>query len=249
MAAWYAGGGCLSYTCMGGIGYASTYGYIFPPYLHFWRIWGYLPRVAFNLDYFFKKAHAHGKQALTMCMGLGCNAAGVTACRIIDSPRERLIGIITNNYIPCNGRFPVLITLSTVFIAGGAGGMRPVLAAVMVLGLITLSVVITLVVSRILSCTVLKGLPSVFFSGASSLQNPSNREGSHTFHSGPYSVCSGPGCDGSGTGRTGYMAYGERKRIRQYSVKPLRRIYRSLCPCYRTGRLHIAGFFTGFAGQ
>lgn len=123
---------------------------------------GYLPRVAFNLDYFFKKAHAHGKQALTMCMGLGCNAAGVTACRIIDSPRERLIGIITNNYIPCNGRFPVLITLSTVFIAGGAGGMRPVLAAVMVLGLITLSVVITLVVSRILSCTVLKGLPSSF---------------------------------------------------------------------------------------
>ena len=66
---------------------------------------GYLPRVAFNLDRFFKKACAHGKQALTMCMGLGCNACGVTGCRIIDSPRERLIAILTNNFVPCNGRF------------------------------------------------------------------------------------------------------------------------------------------------
>jgi ferrous iron transport protein B len=123
---------------------------------------GYLPRVAFNLDYFFKKACAHGKQALTMCMGLGCNAVGVTACRIIDSPRERLIGIITNNYMPCNGRFPTLIALSTVFIAGRAGAIQPVLAAVTVLGLIVFSVVITLAVSRVLSCTVLKGLPSSF---------------------------------------------------------------------------------------
>lgn len=67
---------------------------------------GYLPRIAFNLDKYFKKCSACGKQALTMCMGFGCNAAGVTGCRIIDSPRERLIAILTNNFVPCNGRFP-----------------------------------------------------------------------------------------------------------------------------------------------
>ena len=67
---------------------------------------GYLPRIAFNLDRGFKRCHACGKQALTMCMGFGCNAAGITGCRIIDSPRERLIAIITNNFVPCNGRLP-----------------------------------------------------------------------------------------------------------------------------------------------
>src|SRR5699024_9511478 len=72
---------------------------------------GYLPRVAFNLDHFFKKAGAHGRQALTMCMGLGCNACGVMGCRIIQSPRERLIAILTNAFVPCNGRFPTLIAL------------------------------------------------------------------------------------------------------------------------------------------
>ncbi len=77
---------------------------------------GYLPRVAFNLDNFFQKSHACGKQALTMCMGFGCNAAGVMGCRIIDSPRERLIAILTNNFVPCNGRFPTLITLITIFL-------------------------------------------------------------------------------------------------------------------------------------
>jgi ferrous iron transport protein B len=78
---------------------------------------GYLPRVAFNLDWLFKKAGAHGKQSLTMSMGFGCNAAGVIACRVIDSPRERLIAILTNNFVPCNGRFPTLILLATVFVA------------------------------------------------------------------------------------------------------------------------------------
>ena len=76
---------------------------------------GYLPRVAFNLDHLFKKACCHGKQCLTMCMGFGCNAAGVIGCRIIDSPRERLIAILTNNFVPCNGRFPTLIAISTIF--------------------------------------------------------------------------------------------------------------------------------------
>ena len=78
---------------------------------------GYLPRVAFNLDWLFKKAGAHGKQSLTMAMGFGCNAAGVIATRVIDSPRERLIAILTNNFVPCNGRFPTLIMLATVFVA------------------------------------------------------------------------------------------------------------------------------------
>ena len=123
---------------------------------------GYLPRVAFNLDNFFKKAHAHGKQALTMCMGFGCNAAGVIACRIIDSPRERLIATITNNYVPCNGRFPTLITLSTIFIAGSFGAFQSVIAALTLLGTIVTGVFITLVVSKILSNTILKGLPSSF---------------------------------------------------------------------------------------
>jgi ferrous iron transport protein B len=123
---------------------------------------GYLPRVAFNLDNFFKKACAHGKQALTMCMGFGCNAAGVIACRIIDSPRERLIAIITNNFVPCNGRFPTLIALATIFIGGSAGAFQSVAATLAVLAAIILGVLITLAVSRLLSATILKGLPSSF---------------------------------------------------------------------------------------
>jgi len=123
---------------------------------------GYLPRVAFNLDNFFKKACAHGKQALTMCMGFGCNAAGVVACRIIDSPRERLIAILTNNFVPCNGRFPTLIALATIFIAGSVGAFKSIISTFIVLGAVVLGVAITLVISRILSKTILKGLPSSF---------------------------------------------------------------------------------------
>jgi ferrous iron transport protein B len=84
---------------------------------------GYLPRIAFNLDNFFRKACAHGKQALTMCMGFGCNAAGIIGCRIIDSPRERLIAILTNSFVPCNGKFPTLNAIITMFFAGAAGGI------------------------------------------------------------------------------------------------------------------------------
>ena len=123
---------------------------------------GYLPRVAFNLDNFFKKACAHGKQALTMCMGFGCNAAGVIACRIIDSPRERLIAILTNNFVPCNGRFPILIALASIFIAGSLGAFKSLISSLTVLGAVVLGVVITLLVSRILSKTILEGLPSSF---------------------------------------------------------------------------------------
>lgn len=123
---------------------------------------GYLPRVAFNLDHYFKKACAHGKQALTMCMGFGCNAAGIIGCRIIDSPRERLIATITNNFVPCNGRFPTLIALSSMFIAGSVGIFSSVVATLSVLAAIILGVGITLLVSKILSTTILKGLPSSF---------------------------------------------------------------------------------------
>jgi ferrous iron transport protein B len=124
---------------------------------------GYLPRIAFNLDNFFKKACTHGKQALTMCMGFGCNAAGVIGCRIIDSPRERLIATLTNNFVPCNGRFPTLIALIAMFFAGiGAGPFSSVTSALILLGVIVLGVMMTLWISKLLSKTLLKGLPSSF---------------------------------------------------------------------------------------
>ena len=124
---------------------------------------GYLPRVAFNLDACFKKAGAHGKQALTMCMGLGCNAAGTISCRIIDSPRERLIATLTNNFVPCNGRFPTLIVLSSIFIGGTVAiSWQGLSAALSVAAVMVLGVVITLLVSWLLSKTLLKGQPSSF---------------------------------------------------------------------------------------
>lgn len=124
---------------------------------------GYLPRIAFNLDNFFKKACCHGKQALTMCMGFGCNAAGIIGCRIIDSPREKLIAMITNNFVPCNGRFPALIAIITMFFAGFViGPLQSVISALMLTGVILLGIIMTLVVSRILSKTILKGIPSSF---------------------------------------------------------------------------------------
>ncbi|SKC65051.1 ferrous iron transport protein B [Maledivibacter halophilus] len=123
---------------------------------------GYLPRIAFNLDNYFKKACAHGKQALTMCMGFGCNAAGIIACRIIDSPRERLIATITNNFVPCNGRFPTLIALASIFIGSAAGSFSSLAATLSILAAIVLGVILTLFISRLLSKTILKGLPSSF---------------------------------------------------------------------------------------
>ncbi|MCM1148585.1 MAG: ferrous iron transport protein B [Butyricicoccus sp.] len=122
---------------------------------------GLLPRVAFNLDGFFKRCDACGKQALTMSMGFGCNAAGVIGCRIIDSPRERLIAILTNSFVPCNGRFPTMIALITIFFAG-SGAAASLRSALMLTGLIVLGVVMTLCASKLLSCTILRGVPSSF---------------------------------------------------------------------------------------
>lgn len=123
---------------------------------------GYLPRVAFNMDHLFKKACAHGKQCLTMCMGFGCNAAGVIACRIIESPRERLIATLTNNLVPCNGRFPTLIAISTVFLVSQSGFVYGILPVLSVTGLVIIGIIITLFVSYLLSKTMLKGIPSTF---------------------------------------------------------------------------------------
>ncbi len=122
---------------------------------------GYLPRVAFNLDRCFQKCRACGKQSLCMMMGFGCNAAGVTGCRIIDSPRERLIAILTNSFVPCNGRFPTMITLLMIFFAGG-GIMASLSGALGLSGLIVLGIIMTLIASRFLSATFLKGIPSSF---------------------------------------------------------------------------------------
>ena len=136
---------------------------IFFPLFTLLEDFGYLPRVAFNLDRCFQCARACGKQSLTMMMGFGCNAAGVVGCRIIDSPRERLIAIITNSFVPCNGRFPTLILLLTVFFIGGGEGFWPsVLSALGLTGVIVLGVGATLLVSRILSATILRGMPSAF---------------------------------------------------------------------------------------
>lgn len=121
---------------------------------------GYLSRVAFNLDNAFRKVKACGKQCLTMCMGFGCNAAGVVSARIIDSPRERLVAILTNNFVPCNGRFPTLIAISTIFIAGTAALTQSFVAAGAVILTVLLGVGITLMVSWGLSVTLLKGHPS-----------------------------------------------------------------------------------------
>lgn len=124
---------------------------------------GYLPRVAYNLDRSFKKCCTCGKQALTMCMGFGCNAAGIVGCRIIDSPRERLIAILTNSFVPCNGRFPTLILLITLFFVGTQDGVTAsVGSAALLTLLILLGVFMTLVVSRLLSKTLLKGMPASF---------------------------------------------------------------------------------------
>ena len=121
---------------------------------------GYLPRIAFNLDKMFKKCSACGKQALTMCMGFGCNAVGVSGARIIDSPRERLIAILTNVFVPCNGRFPTMITLITIFFVGINGSSF--LSVIILTVVILLGFLLTFLTSYILSKTILKGLPSSF---------------------------------------------------------------------------------------
>lgn len=136
---------------------------IFFPLFTLLEDFGYLPRVAFNMDRFFAKSGTSGKQSLTMLMGFGCNACGVTGCRIIESPRERIIATVTNNFVPCNGRFPTLIAIITMFFATGISlPFRSLVSAGLLLTVIVFGVVVTLLVSKLLSATLLKGLPSSF---------------------------------------------------------------------------------------
>ena len=136
---------------------------IFFPLFTLLEDFGYLPRVAFNMDPLFRRCGAHGKQALTTCMGFGCNAAGVIATRVIDSPRERLIAIITNNFALCNGRWPTQILIATIFL----GALVPahlsgIVSTAAVVGVALLGIALTLAVSWGLSCTLLRGEPSTF---------------------------------------------------------------------------------------
>ncbi len=136
---------------------------IFFPMFTLLEDFGYLPRVAFNMDNLFRKAGAHGKQALTMSMGFGCNAAGVISTRVIDSPRERLIAIITNNFSLCNGRWPTQILIAAIFIGGAVPAhIAGIVSAAAVVSIAVLGIVLSLVVSWTLSKTILKGEASAF---------------------------------------------------------------------------------------
>ena len=135
---------------------------IFFPIFTFLEDLGVLPRIAFNLDRAFSKCRACGKQALTMCMGIGCNAVGVTGARIIDSKRERLIAILTNVFMPCNGKFPSLIAIITIFFVGLDEVYGAFLCALILTGFLFLGIILTFLVSFLLSKTILKGEPSSF---------------------------------------------------------------------------------------
>jgi ferrous iron transport protein B len=163
---WWLGGILIDGTYLG---LAWVVSVMLPPMAIFFPLFtlledfGYLPRVAFNLDRFFRKAGAHGKQALTMTMGYGCNAAGVIATRVIDSPRERLIAIITNNFSLCNGRWPTQILIASIFVGGVVPAhLAGLVSAATVVGVALFGILLMLAVSWTLSHTVLKGEASAF---------------------------------------------------------------------------------------
>jgi len=134
---------------------------IFFPIFALLENYGYLPRVAFNMDRLFKRAGGHGKQSLTMAMGFGCNAAAILSTRIIESPRERMLAILTNNFVPCNGRWPTLILLASLFMVTGFTGVASTfMTAAILIGFVLLGVIVTLTVSWGLSKTALKGVPT-----------------------------------------------------------------------------------------
>lgn len=122
---------------------------------------GFLPRIAYNLDRPFQCCHACGKQGLCMCMGFGCNAAGVVGCRIIDSPRERLLAVLTNGFVPCNGRFPAIISVLLLFFAGG-GAFSSLRASLLLTGIVLFSILATFAATKLLAVTILRGTPSAF---------------------------------------------------------------------------------------
>ncbi|MED4207128.1 nucleoside recognition domain-containing protein [Neobacillus mesonae] len=134
---------------------------IFFPTFSLLENYGYLPRVAFNMDRLFKKVGAHGKQSLTMAMGFGCNAAAVISTRIIESPRERMLAILTNNFVPCNGRWGTLIVFASLFMAAGfSGGMKSLVTTGILVGIVLFGIIVTFFVSWALSKTALRGIPT-----------------------------------------------------------------------------------------
>lgn len=134
---------------------------IFFPAFALLENYGYLPRVAFNMDRLFKQVGAHGKQSLTMAMGFGCNAAAVISTRIIESPRERMLAILTNNFVPCNGRWGTLIVLSSLFMAAHfTGGLKSLITSGVIVAIVLFGIMVTFFVSWFLSKTALKGMPT-----------------------------------------------------------------------------------------
>ncbi|MBT2655739.1 ferrous iron transporter B [Bacillus sp. ISL-18] len=134
---------------------------IFFPAFSLLENYGYLPRVAFNMDRLFKRVGAHGKQSLTMAMGFGCNAAAVISTRIIESPRERMLAILTNNFVPCNGRWGTLILLASLFMAANfTGGLKSLITTGVIVGIVLFGIIVTFFVSWALSKTALKGIPT-----------------------------------------------------------------------------------------
>ena len=210
---------------------------------------GYLPRVAFNLDRCFQRARACGKQSLTMCMGFGCNAAGIVGCRIIDSPRERLIAILTNSFVPCNGRFPTLILLITIFFTGTGEGFRAsLLSALGLTGVILLGVGATLLASRLLSATVLRGVPSAFALELPLPQAPGG-PGAGAVGAGPDPLCPGAGGGGGGSGGAGDLGHGQHHGGGRHPAPLLRRPAGPLGPAAGDGRRHPAGLYPGVPRQ
>lgn len=220
---------------------------IFFPLFTLLEDFGYLPRVAFVMDHAFQRCKACGKQALTMCMGLGCNAVGVTGCRIIDSPRERLIAILTNCLVPCNGRFPAMIAIITMFFVGTQGSS--LLAATILTGVILLGVAMTFLLSRLLSVTVLKGMPSSFTLELPPYRAAPGGSGDHPLCVGPHSVRTGTGGGGSSSGRPVDLAVCQYNRGGKQHFGSLYRCAGSLRPSAGTGRSYSDGLYFGVACQ
>lgn len=156
---------------------------IFFPLFTFLEDLGFLPRLAFNMDGFFSKAFTNGKQMITMCMGFGCNAAGVVGTRIMETPQERIIAAVTNSFVPCNGRYPFLIAISTIFIAGTFTGLKlSIISTLAVILIILLGIILTLLISRLLSKTLLNGNSSSFILELPPYRKPDLRKNSSSFN-------------------------------------------------------------------
>ena len=156
---------------------------IFFPLFTFLEDLGFLPRLAFNMDGFFSKAFTNGKQMITMCMGFGCNAAGVVGTRIMETSQERIIAAVTNSFVPCNGRYPFLIAISTIFIAGAFTGLKSsIISTVAVVFTILLGIILTLLISKLLSKTLLNGNSSSFILELPPYRKPNIRKNNSSLY-------------------------------------------------------------------